>query len=94
MQDDHLPCSAALQTKVPSHRTRCAHRAHPLAKTGRLELSVERVYRGDEPSDDVTGFIASFDGRGKWKGAEEKALTRAAELSQRERCEMDLSPNG
>ena len=36
-------------------------------KPGVLELSVERIYRGDEPRGDTTGFTASFDGEGKWK---------------------------
>jgi hypothetical protein len=36
-------------------------------KPGVLQLSIERIYDGDEPSGDTTGFTASFDGRGKWK---------------------------
>ena len=41
-------------------------------KPGVLELSVERVYDGDEPGGDTTGFTASFDGRGKWKVLKKK----------------------
>ena len=41
-------------------------------KPGVLELSVERVYRGKEPTDDVTGFTASFDGKSKWKVLKKK----------------------
>ena len=41
-------------------------------KPGVLELSVERVYRGKEPSDDLIGFTASFDGKGKWRVLKKK----------------------
>ncbi len=43
-------------------------------KPGVLELSVERVLRGDaeEAGDGVTGFIARFDGKGKWKLVKKK----------------------
>jgi hypothetical protein len=41
-------------------------------KPGVLELEVDRVYRGDEPSEDITGFTASFDGKGKWKVLKKK----------------------
>ena len=36
-------------------------------KPGTLELSVERVFRGDNEGDGVTGFIARFDGKGKFQ---------------------------
>ena len=36
-------------------------------KPGELELSLERIYRGEDPDDDSAGFTASFDGKGKWK---------------------------
>ncbi len=36
-------------------------------KPGTLELSVERVFRGDDEGDGVNGFIARFDGKGKFK---------------------------
>ena len=42
------------------------------AKPGVLELSIERIYDGDEPSGDTTGFTASFDGQGKWKVLKKK----------------------
>ena len=41
-------------------------------KPGVLELSVQRIYRGDEPSGDTTGFTASFDGKSKWKVLKKK----------------------
>ena len=41
-------------------------------KPGVLELSVERTYRREEPSDDISGFTASFDGKGKWKVLKKK----------------------
>src|SRR4051812_19292958 len=36
-------------------------------KPGILELSVERIYRGEAEGDGLTGFTASFDGKGKFK---------------------------
>ena len=36
-------------------------------KPGVLELSVERVYRGESEGDGLTGFTASFDGKGQFK---------------------------
>ena len=36
-------------------------------KPGTLELSVERVFHGDDEADGVSGFIARFDGKGKFK---------------------------
>jgi hypothetical protein len=41
-------------------------------KPGVLELSVNRIYRGDEPSKAITGFTASFDGKGGWKVLKKK----------------------
>ena len=41
-------------------------------KPGVLQLSIERIYDGDEPSGDTTAFTASFDGRGKWKVLKKK----------------------
>lgn len=37
------------------------------AKPGTLELSVERVFRGDGEGDGVNGFTARFDGKGKFQ---------------------------
>lgn len=36
-------------------------------KPGTLELSVDRVFRGEDEGDGVTGFIARFDGKGKFQ---------------------------
>ncbi|HYJ04142.1 MAG TPA: hypothetical protein VEX43_03350 [Chthoniobacterales bacterium] len=36
-------------------------------KPGTLQLSVERVFRGDDEADGVNGFIARFDGKGKFQ---------------------------
>ena len=41
-------------------------------KPGVLELSVERIYRDHDEDDDVIGFTASFDGKGKWKVLKKK----------------------
>ena len=41
-------------------------------KPGVLELSVQRIYRRDEPSKPITGFTASFDGKGTWKVLKKK----------------------
>ena len=41
-------------------------------KPGVLELSVNRIYRGDEPSKAIIGFTASFDGKGGWKVLKKK----------------------
>jgi hypothetical protein len=36
-------------------------------KPGTLELSVERVFRGNDEGDGVSGFTARFDGKGKFQ---------------------------
>lgn len=43
-------------------------------KPGVLELSIERVLRGDAEGDGVAGFTASFDGKGKFKILKKKRL--------------------